>query len=330
MIEVKNLVKKYGDRVVVDDLSFTLCEGRIHGILGPNGAGKSTVMNMITGCLRPDSGSVIVSGTDVSAHPVEAKRRIGYLPEIPPLYENMTVYELLVFVAEARKVSEDKLERNVNSVMELTHIDDVKDRLIKNLSKGYKQRVGLAQAMLGNPDVIVLDEPTVGLDPQQLTDIRELIKKLGEVKTVIISSHILSEIGELCDDMLIIADGKKIAQGTMEELEQRLNRAQTLVISVRGEEDKVISVLRDIKNISECTVIKNEQGVMSLRLEYDTEKEIRDIVFSAFAVAGYPILSMDTEALTLEDIYMKLTVNAGEKDMPEQKVGLFEERGNRE
>ncbi len=329
MVEVKNLVKKYGESVVVDNLSFTLCEGGIHGILGPNGAGKSTVMNIITGCLRPDSGSVTVGGTDVLSNPVEAKRRIGYLPEIPPLYENMTVYELLVFVAEARKVSEEKLLRNVNSVMELTYIDDVKDRIIKNLSKGYKQRVGIAQSMLGNPDVIVLDEPTVGLDPQQLTDIRELIKKLGEVKTVIISSHILSEISELCDDLLIISDGKKIAQGTVAELERRLNKAQALVISVRGSEDRIISALSEVRGISECTVTKNEQGVVSLKLEYETGAEIRDSVFSMLAEAGCPILSMDTEALTLEDIYLKLTASAREKRPPEEKRRFFAKRGKR-
>ncbi|MBQ8140725.1 MAG: ABC transporter ATP-binding protein [Clostridia bacterium] len=307
MIEVKNLVKKYGDRVAVDGLTFKLSDGKIHGFLGPNGAGKSTTMNVITGCLSATAGSVTINGIDISKSPAEAKKKIGYLPEIPPLYENMTPYEYLVFVGEAKKVPYEKLYRNVKSVMELTHIEDVGNRLIKNLSKGYRQRVGIAQTMLGNPDVIVLDEPMVGLDPKQIIEVRDLIKKLGQVKTILISSHILSEISEICDDIIIISHGKMIAHDTIANLEGKLNRTQALCISARGSEESVLSALDGVEGLTDCTVTGNRDGIVSLKLEHDSNTEIRDAVFAVLAAAACPILSMDTEALTLEDIFLKLT-----------------------
>lgn len=319
LIKVENLVKKYGDKTAVDNLSFTISKGGVHGFLGPNGAGKSTTMNIITGCLDATSGKVLVDGIDVAEDPMGAKHKIGYLPEIPPLYESMTPYEYLVFVAEAKRVSYDKLYRNVNSVMELTSIEDVSGRLIKNLSKGYRQRIGIAQTMLGNPDVIVLDEPTVGLDPKQIIEIRKLIKKLGKVKTVIISSHILSEISELCDDLLIISHGKMIAHDTIENLERRLEKTQTLSISVRGQKESVFRTLESIKGLSDCTVTGSRGGVLSLKLEHDADNDIRDSVFSALADAGCPILSMENSSLTLEDIYLKLTDTEVEADKADGK-----------
>ena len=310
MITVKDLTKKYADRVALDSLSFAIPEGGVHGILGPRGAGKSTLMSIISGCAAPDSGSVTVLDTDVVADPITAKSRIGYLPDIPPLYEDMTASELLTFVAEAKGVSGDRIEKNVNKAMELTYVDDLKNRLIRNIGTEERKFVGLAAAMLGNPDVILLDEPTAGLRGDSLAAMRELILQLGEMKTVIVSDAALSEIRELCRDLVIISDGKKIAEGTVEELERRLNKTSALVLSVRGKEQTVISALSGVDGIIDCAVTGRSKGVLSLKLEFEAEKEIRDSTFAALAEVGCPILSMDTEALTLDDIYVKLAVSA--------------------
>lgn len=310
MITVKDLTKKYADRVALDGLSFAISEGGVHGILGPRGAGKSTLMNIISGCTAPDSGSVTVLDTDVAADPITAKSRIGYLPEVMPLYEDMTVSELLTFVAEAKGVPEDRIEKNVNKAMELTYVDDLKNRLIRNIGTEDRKFVGLAAAMLGNPDVILLDEPTAGLRGDSLAAMRELISQLGEMKTVIVSDAALSEIRELCRDLIIICDGKKIAKGTVEELERRLNKTSALVLSVRGKEQTVISALSGVDGIIDCAVTGRSKGVLSLKLEFEAAKEIRDSTFAALAEAGCPILSMDTEALTLDDIYVKLAASA--------------------
>ena len=310
MITVKDLTKKYADRVALDGLSFAISEGGVHGILGPRGAGKSTLMSIISGCAAPDSGSVTVLDTDVVADPITAKSRIGYLPEIPPLYEDMTASELLTFVAEAKGVPGDRIEKNVNKAMELTYVDDLKNRLIRNIGTEDRKFVGLAAAMLGNPDVILLDEPTAGLRGDSLAAMRELISQLGEMKTVIVSDAALSEIRELCRDLIIICDGKKIAKGTVEELERRLNKTSALVLSVRGKEQTVISALSGVDGIIDCAVTGRSKGVLSLKLEFEAAKEIRDSTFAALAEAGCPILSMDTEALTLDDIYVKLAASA--------------------
>ena len=310
MITVKDLTKKYADRVALDGLSFAISEGGVHGILGPRGAGKSTLMSIISGCAAPDSGSVTVLDTDVVADPITAKSRIGYLPEIPPLYEDMTASELLTFVAEAKGVPGDRIEKNVNKAMELTYVDDLKNRLVRNIGTEERKFVGLAAAMLGNPDVILLDEPTAGLRGDSLAAMRELILQLGEMKTVIVSDAALSEIRELCRDLVIISDGKKIAEGTVEELERRLNKTSALVLSVRGKEQTVISALSGVDGIIDCAVTGRSKGVLSLKLEFEAAKEIRDSTFAALAEAGCPILSMDTEALTLDDIYVKLAASA--------------------
>lgn len=315
MIEVKELTKAYGDRVAVDGLIFKINNGKIYGLLGPNGAGKSTTMNMMTGCLAPTSGTVKINGFDIYDDAIKAKQCIGYLPEIPPLYNELTPFEYLCFVAEAKGVSYERALRQVHEVMELTQIDDMKDRLIKNLSKGYRQRVGIAQAMLGNPDIIILDEPTVGLDPKQITEIRALIRKLGEMKTVIISSHILAEISEICDHVLIIAGGKLIANAPIEELQGKTDAAARIKMSVRGDEAGIIEVLGSIDEIESCTVgISHEAGVVELTLTTAAgADDLRDRIFFAMADKRYAVLSMEREEVTLESIFLALTEEAAKQ-----------------
>ncbi|MBO5845787.1 MAG: ABC transporter ATP-binding protein [Clostridia bacterium] len=310
MITVKNLTKKYGDRAALDSLSFTISKGGIHGILGPHGAGKTTLMNIISGYLLPDGGDVTLSNAHSSESVAEARGRIGYLPEALPLYENMTVRELLVFVAEVKKVPEDRIEKNVARAMELTYIDEFANRLAKNLSPDIRKLLGLAMAMLGNPDVILIDEPTKGLNPAQRAAIRDIIAQLGEIKTVIVSSSDIYELKRICRDIVIISDGRKIAEGEIDELERRLSKTRALVISVRGDEGRVIDALGGVEEIIDCTVMGHAKGVVNLKLEFEADKEIRDTTFAALAEAGCPILSMDTEAVTLEEIYFKLTASA--------------------
>lgn len=311
MIEVKELTKIFGDRVAVDHLSFKINNGKIYGFLGPNGAGKSTTMNMITGCLAPTSGTVKINGFDVYDEPLKAKQCIGYLPEIPPLYNELTPFEYLRFVAEAKGVSYERALRQVHEVMELTQIDGMKDRLIKNLSKGYRQRVGIAQAMLGNPDIIILDEPTVGLDPKQIIEIRALIRKLGEMKTVIISSHILAEISEICDHVLILSQGRLIANAPIEELQGRTGGNVRIRLSVRGDEAGVLEVLDAIDEIETCTLgTSHEDGVIRLTVTAPSDDGLRDHIFFAMADRRYAVISMEREEETLESVFLALTEQA--------------------
>ena len=307
MIEVKHLTKIYGDHTAVDDLSFTIEPGHIYGLLGPNGAGKSTTMNMVTGCLAASSGTVSICGHDIYEDPIAAKRCIGYLPEIPPLYTDMTPLEFLSFVAEAKGVGYEEASRQVREVMELTQIEDMKNRLIKNLSKGYRQRVGIAQAMLGNPDIIILDEPTVGLDPKQIIEIRELIRMLGQSKTVILSSHILAEISAVCDRVLIISHGKLVADDTIEHLESNVANANRLRLSVRGGVEEISEVLSSIEGILDCKQLSEEDGVITVSLTVTKERDLRDDIFFAMAERRIPVLTMETEELDLEDIFLTLT-----------------------
>ena len=316
MIEVKELTRVYGDHVAVDRLSFKINNGKIYGLLGPNGAGKSTTMNMIAGCLAPTSGTVKINGFDIYDEPIKAKQCIVYLPEIPPLDGELTPFEYLSFVAEAKGMSYERGLRQVHEVMELTQIDGMKDRLIRNLSKGYRQRVGIAQALLGNPDIIILDEPTVGLDPKQIIEIRELIRKLGEIKTVIVSSHILAEISEVCDHVLIIVGGKLIANAPIDELQGKTNSKARIRLSVRGDEDGVIKVLSGIGEIESCTVgASSEAGVVNLRVEAEAGEDLRDRIFFAMADRRYAVISMEQEAATLESVFLALTEEA-EKATP--------------
>ncbi len=316
MIEVKSIVKKYGDHTAVNDLSFSIEPGKIYGFLGPNGAGKSTTMNIITGTLAATSGTVLVNGHDIYEDPIEAKKSIGYLPEIPPLYSDMTPLEYLTFVAEAKGVDYDRISRRVKEVMELTQIIDVKNRLIRNLSKGYKQRVGIAMAMLGDPDVIILDEPTVGLDPIQIIEIRRLIKKLGQTKTVILSSHILAEIAEVCDHVMIISHGNLVANDTIENLEAAVNRSDTLHISVRGSASEAIKVISGCHGVLEASAdtLPTEEGVCKLTVTVEKDSDPRDEIFYKLADEKLPIVALELEKVTLESIFVALTQDESDSE----------------
>ena len=253
MIEVKNLVKKYGEHLAVDGLNFTIEKGKIYGFLGPNGAGKSTTMNMITGYIASTEGEIFIDGHSILEEPEQAKKCIGYLPEQPPVYADMTVIEYMKFVAELKEIPKDKRESEIQQVMQQVKIADMSQRLIKNLSKGYRQRVGLAQAILGYPEVIILDEPTVGLDPKQIIEIRDLIKSLREKHTVILSSHILSEVSALCDYILIISHGKLVASDTPDHLSQLALGSNTLELTVQGERDEVEDSVKTLENLEACS-----------------------------------------------------------------------------
>ena len=254
MIEVKNLVKKYGNHLAVDHLNFTIEEGHIYGFLGPNGAGKSTTMNIMTGYLGATEGEVLINGHDILKEPEEAKKQIGYLPELPPLYMDMTVREYMEFAAELKKIPKAKRAESIDDVEKLVKIKDVEKRLIKNLSKGYRQRVGLAQAVLGFPEIIILDEPSVGLDPKQIIEIRELIRKLAKKHTVILSSHILAEVREVCDYIMIISKGKLVASDTPENLERYLGESGLIEIETRTEASKVKEVLKNVPGIEKVSL----------------------------------------------------------------------------
>lgn len=313
MIEVTNLTKKYGDHIAVDHLSFRVEKGQIYGFLGPNGAGKSTTMNIITGYLAATEGSVTIDGKDVQKDPEEAKRSIGYLPELPPLYVDMTVGEYLQFVAELKKVPKKEREQQIAKVMEMTQITDMKERLIKNLSKGYRQRVGLAQAILGYPQVIILDEPTVGLDPKQIIEIRDLIRKLGENHTVILSSHILSEVSAVCDHIMIIAHGKLVASDSPEGLQKLMSGSQELQLTVKGSAEEAMEVLKklsDVETVEPVTVenkAEKDTDCVKLRVISKDNVDIREEVFYALAQAKLPIMEMTHLEKSLEDIFLELT-----------------------
>ena len=313
MIEVRNLTKKYGDITAIDNISFTIESGKIYGLLGPNGAGKSTTMNIITGCLAATEGSVTINGHDIFEEPLEAKRCIGYLPEIPPLYTDMTPAEYLTFVAEAKGVDYELTLRQVREVIELTGLTEVENRLISGLSKGYRQRVGIAQAMLGNPDIIILDEPTVGLDPRQIIEIRDLIRMLGEVKTVIFSSHILAEVSEICERVIIIDHGKIIADDTIENLKASVGNNDILNLAVRGAEDVVTETLEKIEGIESTEILPStEPGVCRIRIKIKRGLDLRDTIFFAMADRRCAVLEMEHEESSLECIFMSLLGNADE------------------
>ena len=308
MIEVKNLVKKYGDHAAVDDLSFTVETGKVIGFLGPNGAGKSTTMNIITGYIAPTSGEVLVNGIDVNEEPEKAKKHIGYLPEIPPLYPDLRVREYLTFVAELKKVERAKRDVTVHKIMGRTGTLDVSERLIKNLSKGYRQRVGLAQAILGYPEVIILDEPTVGLDPKQIIEIRDLIKSLKKKHTVILSSHILSEVSAVCDYVLIISHGKLVASDTPENLGKLAEGSNTLNLLVKGDKDHIRIALGQISDIKDIKIEDaKEEHAWNVMLSTKEDMDIREEVFFKMADAHCPILEMQSKKVSLEEIFLELT-----------------------
>ena len=305
MIEVKNLVKKYGDHTAVDHLSFTVEKGQIYGFLGPNGAGKSTTMNIMTGYLGATDGEVLINGHDILKEPEAAKKSIGYLPELPPLYMDMTVMEYLKFSAELKKIKKEDREAEIEKALKLVKLADVQDRLIKNLSKGYKQRVGLAQAILGFPEIIILDEPTVGLDPKQIIEIRELIRELAKEHTVL-SSHILAEIREVCDYIMIISKGKLVASDTPEHLEELMNGSDTIHIETRAEEETVREILSGLEDIEDVTYTQ-ENEILKAEVKTKERKDIREAIFSAFAEAQCPLLTLQKTTVSLEEVFLELT-----------------------
>ncbi len=307
MIEVKNLSKKYGSHVAVSDVSFTVPDGEILGFLGPNGAGKSTTMNILTGYLSPTTGKVSIDGYDILDNPNEAKMRIGYLPEHPPLYLEMTVKEYLGFIYDLKKVKFPKAP-HIDEICRLVKIDDVKNRIIKNLSKGYRQRVGIAQALVGNPDVLILDEPTVGLDPKQIIEIRALITELGKNHTVILSSHILSEIQAVCRRVIVINRGKLIADGTPEELSKILSEEHSLTARIAGPKSEVMKLLSTISGIVNVTCTgMHEQASNDYVIEPDGNTDVRRAIFSRLADRNWSLLMLKTNELSLEQIFLRLT-----------------------
>ena len=325
MIEVTNLTKKYGSHTAVDHLSFRVEKGQIYGFLGPNGAGKSTTMNIITGYLAASQGTVTVNGKDIQKEPEEAKKCIGYLPELPPVYADMTVEEYLRFAAELKKIPKAERAAQVAKVMEMTRITDMKKRLIRNLSKGYKQRVGLAQAILGDPEVIILDEPTVGLDPKQIIEIRDLIRSLGKNHTVILSSHILSEVSAICDHIMIISHGKLVASDSPEGLQKLMSGSGWLELEVKGSFKDIqaaistVEAVKDVENFGE-----KEDGSVKVHVTSAEKADIREAVFYALAEAKLPILFMQYSEKSLEDIFLELTgdnvKDAGAEEVSEEEI----------
>ena len=313
MIEVKELTKKYGSKLALDSVSFTVEDGQVLGLLGPNGAGKSTTMNIMTGNLSATSGSVTIGGYDILEEPVKAKKQLGYLPELPPLYPDMTVDEYLRFVYGLKKCRLPKKE-HLDEVCEAAEITDVRRRVIKNLSKGYRQRIGVAQALVGTPDVLILDEPTVGLDPRQMLEIRSLIRSLGKKHTVILSSHILSEVQAVCDRVVVIHRGKLIADDTPENLSRKLG-GNHLRMTVEGGEEEVRSVLSGVKGVRALEFLPcRENGCVTLEAEAEEGADLRRTLSGCAAEQGWPLLELTASELSLEHIFLQLTGGTGEPE----------------
>ena len=320
MIEVNNLVKRYGDHTAVDHLSFKIEKGKIYGFLGPNGAGKSTTMNMITGYIASTEGTVTIDGHDILDEPEQAKKCIGYLPEMPPLYFDMTVLEYMKFAADLKKIPRNQKDKQIKEVMDMVKITDMKDRLIKNLSKGYRQRVGLAQAILGYPEVIILDEPTVGLDPKQIIEIRDLIKGLKQKHTVILSSHILSEVRAVCDYVLIISHGKLVASDTPDNLERLAAGSNSLLMKIKGEKDTIRKALETIEGVTGVEMsYDSDEKLWKTKLSIQENVDIREKVFYAMAKANCPIYEMQVKRVSLEDVFLELTEGEKKKSTGKQE-----------
>lgn len=323
MIEISHLTKKYGSNLAVDDVSFTVKEGEVLGLLGPNGAGKSTTMNILTGYLSATGGTVKVGGLDVLENPNETKAMIGYLPEQPPLYLDMTVKAYLNFMYDLKKVKLPRKE-HIEEICQLVKIEDVYGRLIKNLSKGYKQRVGLAQALLGNPPVLVLDEPTIGLDPRQIIDIRNLIVELGKQHTVIFSSHILSEVQAVCERVVVFNRGKLIADDTPENLSSSMRIDNKLTVRVKGPKEGVLTMLEAMQGMAEVLYLGSfEEGTHDFSLESIPGIDVREELFSKLSSKKWPILGLKGEELTLEDIFLNL-IGGVDRDILQQEDEALE------
>ena len=313
MIEVKNITKKYGSTVAVDNISFKIEEGEIIGLLGPNGAGKSTTMNMITGYIEPTNGEIIIEGYDISKKPKKAKSEIGYMPEGVPLYSDLTVKEFVTYMAELKKVDRKIRKEKVEKIIEQTGLKEVEKKLTRNLSRGYKQRVSMAGALVGEPKILILDEPTVGLDPKQITEIRNLIKELGKTHTIILSSHILSEVSQICNKVIIINKGKIVAIDTPENLEKKVSKNNNIYVTVEDTENKMDVIKEKINDIKDVKLIKeNEDGTKQYVLESDEKVDLRKIIFTEFAKENITIFEMKQADTTLEDAFMKL-IEGGEK-----------------
>lgn len=306
MIEISHLTKKYGANVAVDDLNLIIEPGHIYGFLGPNGAGKSTTMNIITGYIGATSGEVKINGFDMNKNPKEAKKCIGYLPELPPLYGDMKVQEYLQFAAELKGIDKHQRKADIRQAAELTGLEEVTQRLIKNLSKGYRQRVGLAQALLGMPEIIILDEPTVGLDPKQIIEIRDLIRSLKEKHTVILSSHILQEISAVCDHVFIISRGKLAASDTMEHLQSRMQGAQQLSLKVKATREQAES-FTVLETVASCEILCEEDFQFHVELTAEAGTDIRETVFRHCVENDMVLLQMNANTRTLEDVFLELT-----------------------
>lgn len=310
LIEVTHLVKKYGKHIAVNDISFNAKEDEILGFLGPNGAGKSTTMNMMTGYLSSTSGSIKINGIDILENPIEAKKNIGYLPEIPPLYLDMTVRDYLVFVAQLKKVKKGEMKEHIDEVLQRIELEHVQTRLIKNLSKGYKQRVGLASALIGAPKLLILDEPTVGLDPKQIIEMRTLIKDLSKKHTIILSSHILSEISAICDKIMIINKGSMVAMDSPENLQHLFSHNLRIMIRVRSIDDAFLEALNQLEGVTAVNILDTiEEDTIELAIEADEQTDIREQVFNLCYKTGHPLLMMHSENISLEDIFLKATTS---------------------
>ncbi len=333
MIEAKNLVKMYGSHAAVDDLTFTVEEGKIVGFLGPNGAGKSTTMNMITGYIAATEGEILINGISMSDEPEKAKAHIGYLPEIPPLYPDMRVREYLQFVAQLKKMKRSEREKHIETIMKQVKITDVSERLIKHLSKGYKQRVGLAGAMIGEPEILILDEPTVGLDPLQIIEIRELIKDLSKNHTVLLSSHIMQEISAVCDEVMIINNGKMIARDTPEGITSKLAHSTGLHLLMKASREQAKSALRTISGIKDVKYDEQvEEGMTGMTLYTTQGQDIREQVFYTLANHDVPLYEMVLEQVTLEEAFLRLTQggsqqHGGKKPKRAKKEAVEEKTG---
>ena len=313
MIEIQNLSKRYGNKFAVNDISFTIKKGEILGFLGRNGAGKSTTMNIVTGYISATSGKVLLDGHEILEEPREVKRRIGYLPEMPPLYLDMTVDEYLKFVCSIKDVKKTYVKSHLDDITELIRITDVRKRLIKNLSKGYRQRIGIAQALVGNPEVVIMDEPTVGLDPRQIIEIRNLIKQLGEDHTIVLSSHILREVEDVCERVVIINKGKIVAQDTLENLTRNISDTRRLRLRVAGPEREVYKVVRELDGTRTVDQLgSKEPGSFDFQVECDHDSDIRVALFQQMSKLGYPILMLRPLDIDLEDIFLQLTNDNGE------------------
>lgn len=307
MITISNLTKKYGDKYALNDISFNVKKGEVLGFLGPNGAGKSTTMNIITGYISYTDGQVKVDGYDVLENPIEVKKRIGYLPEIPPLYLDMVVWDYLEFVYELKKVKTDNPKQHIQNIVDMIKIDDVKKRKIGNLSKGYRQRVGFAGALIGDPEILILDEPTVGLDPKQIIEIRNVIKQLGKEKTIILSSHILSEISAVCDRVIIINKGKLVAEDTPQNLSAKIGGVQRMMLRISGERRKAEEILGAMDDISDVVCVSSSGDYFDFEFDTTMDDDAKKNLFFAFASNSIPILMQKEIEVSLEDIFLKLT-----------------------